>query len=438
MEMQFKLFNLGGGAKLFLMLNIVVLLSSCGVWSLDNADNHKKSRVARESISVPMLQPKAQVALDKVLSEGLVQEEFADEDISPYLQDATCETNEKGHYVATFTNSNFETQTTDTNSVEIENTATGHDTTKVNGQDPTCTEDGYKVAYYCDDCGMYFEDADGTTLIGNSDAYSAWRLNGGKISASGHHTTKVNGQSPTCTEDGYKDAYYCNDCGMYFENADATGLIGDSTAYNSWKSDDGKVNKTGHHTTKVNGQSATCTEDGYKDAYLCENCGLYFEDEACTKKIGDASAYALWKEGDGKSSALDHEVSLVEGVDPTYENDGYKLAYKCSTCGEYFEDEARTKLIGDEAAYNAWKANAGHLDKLVKEAEEPAKSNTGLIVGLAVGGFFLLLLIIYLLGYFFLYRKGKLDERKIKVIYKILPRGNKNLKEDSQEQKENK
>ena len=92
MEMLFKLFNLGGGAKLLLMLNIIVLLSSCSVWSLDNADNHKKSRVARESISVPMLQPKAQVALDKVLSEGLVQEEFADEDISPYLQDATCET----------------------------------------------------------------------------------------------------------------------------------------------------------------------------------------------------------------------------------------------------------------------------------------------------------------------------------------------------------
>lgn len=181
-----------------------------------------------------------------------------------------------------------------------------------------------------------------------------------------------------------------------------------------------------HSVSKVSG-TVTCTTPGYKDAYLCETCGLYYEDEACTTLIGDATAYALWKEGDGKSSVLDHEGSLVEGLDPTYENDGYKMAYKCSVCNEYFEDEDCTKLIGDEAAYNAWKANAGHLDKLAKE--EPTKSNTGLIVGATCGGTFSLLLLTYTSCYFFLYRKGKLDARKIRAIYKFLPRGDKNLKE---------
>lgn len=56
-----------------------------------------------------------------------------------------------------------------------------------------------------------------------------------------HHTTKVNGQSPTFTEDGFKDAYHCEECGQYFEDAQGTTLIGDETAYNTWKLNDGKV-----------------------------------------------------------------------------------------------------------------------------------------------------------------------------------------------------
>ena len=119
--------------------------------------------------------------------------------------------------------------------------------------------------------------------------------------------------------------------------------------------------KTGHHTTKVNGQDPTCTEDGYEDAYYCDDCGMYFED-------ADA-----------------------------------------------------TKLIGDQSAYDSWKLNEGLLPRLL---------STVALISICVGFFFLLLLVIYILGYFFLYRKGKLDEKKIKVIYKILPRGKNNLKEN--------
>lgn len=54
------------------------------------------------------------------------------------------------------------------------------------------------------------------------------------------------------------------------------------------------------------------------------------------------------------------------------------------------------------------------------------------IVGICLGSLLLLLIIIYLLGYFFLYRKGKLDDRKIKVIYSFLPRGENNLKEEQE------
>ena len=50
---------------------------------------------------------------------------------------------------------------------------------------------------------------------------------------------------------------------------------------------------------KVDGQSATCTVDGWRDYYECE-CGKYYEEENCTTPILDLAA---WKIGDGKIAA---------------------------------------------------------------------------------------------------------------------------------------
>lgn len=47
--------------------------------------------------------------------------------------------------------------------------------------------------------------------------------------------------------------------------------------------------------------------------------------------------------------------------------------------------------------------------------------STGAIIGIVVGGTVLLLAVLYFLGYFTLYRPGKLDNKKIKCIYKFLP-----------------
>lgn len=283
-----------------------------------------------------------------------------------------------------------------------------------------------------------YEFADNVTVLKPTLSEGGWALSDESTATSlvltktfektaDHVVNKVDG-TVTCTTDGYLDAYLCETCGLYYEDEACTILIGDATAYAAWQlDDDGGKASAGHLLSKVNGAAATCTTDGYKDAWKCSRCETYYSDSTGSSEIGDADAYAAWKLAAGKIPALSHHATIVEGLDPTYENDGYKVAYKCSTCGEYFEDQGCTKLIGDEAAYNTWKANAGHLDKLVKE--EPAKSNTGLIVGVACGGTFFLLLLIYTSCYFFLYRKGKLDARKIKTIYKFLPRGDKNLKE---------
>ncbi len=173
-----------------------------------------------------------------------------------------------------------------------------------------------------------------------------------------------------------------------------------------------------HSLVKVPSKPATCNESGYKEAYYCSKCNIYFADLLGSNEIGDLTSYNLWKNNEGKLIA-GHKVHKIVGVIPTLNNSGYKEAYKCDECNKYFEDENCTKLIGDEIAYTTWKTNDGYLPKL-----EDKKLTPMAIVGICLGSIVLLLIILYLLGYFLLYRKGKLDDKKIKVIYKMLPSGN--------------
>ncbi len=328
------------------------------------------------------------------------------------VTDATCTAKETGKYVVTIAEGIF--AGTYESSVFETGNPLGHHTALVNGQDPTCTKDGYEDAYYCDDCGMYFENADGTGLIGDETAYNDWILGDGKISALGHSMTHHPAVAPTCTQDGNVEYWTCShESGVYYANEQGTETL--STIV------DPKLN---HSITEAAGKLPTCTEDGYMVAYKCSTCEMYFTDPAGEHEIGDETAYNAWKLNEGKIQAR-HVDSRVSGVDPTKERSGYKEAWKCSECGQYFKDEACTILIGDETAYNAWKSAGGYLPQLPSEG-----LSAGAIAGICVGSIFLLLLVIYLIGYFFLYRKGKLDEKKIKVIYKILPRGEYNLKED--------
>ena len=155
-----------------------------------------------------------------------------------------------------------------------------------------------------------------------------------------------------------------------------------------------------HSVNKISGTDATCTKDGFKDAYQCETCGLYYEDAAHSKLIGDETAYNAWKLNEGKIQAR-HVVSKVSGVDPTKESSGYKEAWKCSECGQYFEDEACTVLIGDETAYNAWKSVRGYLPQLSSEG-----LSGGAIAGITVGSVAGVCLISYV-AMFFVWKKNQ-------------------------------
>lgn len=79
-----------------------------------------------------------------------------------------------------------------------------------------------------------------------------------------------------------------------------------------------------HSTSKIPGQAASCTADGWKDCYQCTVCNRLFSDEACTQEITSLDG---WKNGDGKIAAVGHIGSSDWSYDET---DHWKI---CTVAG---------------------------------------------------------------------------------------------------------
>ena len=94
--------------------------------------------------------------------------------------------------------------------------AKGHSLTKTEAKEPTCTEDGNSEYWTCSVCGKFFSDEDGTTEIEKD----SW-----VIKAKGHNLTKTEAKEPTCTEDGNSEYWTCSVCGKFFSDEDGTTEI---------------------------------------------------------------------------------------------------------------------------------------------------------------------------------------------------------------------
>ncbi|MCQ2564244.1 MAG: hypothetical protein MJ152_00025, partial [Clostridia bacterium] len=234
----------------------------------------------------------------------------------------------------------------------------GHTTHHIDGQASTCSEHGWKDYYQCDRCEKYFEDEVGNKLIGDATALEAWKQNAGKIEKLPHTLVLVEGQPATCTEDGWTDCYKCSVCGEYCADESGKVVIGDETDYNNWKVGNGKIKASGHALELVEGKPATCTETGWKDYYHCvvEGCDKFFEDSKGTTEITDLPS---WKVNDGKIETIAHNPVYVEGQESTCQEHGWYHYYQCSMCNKYFEDENGTTPIED---LDAWKVNAGKVE----------------------------------------------------------------------------
>ncbi len=264
----------------------------------------------------------------------------------------------------------------------------------------TCLEDGQLAYWYCEGCGKYFLDSEGSEETTLEDTV---------VPATGHSTKHYQKQAATCTKDGSIEYWYCSGCDKYFSDStydtevDDDELVIEATGHSfseEWTYDsrdhwhvcsngcsvvDGsEIHQYGdwsfdieanqrsrtctecgyvqiedhdeHTLTKTEAVEETCTTDGNVDYWTCSVCGGIFLDEDATVQTTAA----------GTVVSAHHTLDTnVEAVDATCTEDGNVEYWICSACGKYFLDEdAEEETTLDETVLEA----LGHAEELTYKA----------------------------------------------------------------------
>ena len=122
--------------------------------------------------------------------------------------------------------------------------------------------------------------------------------------------------------------------------------------------------KEKHQLILVNGLEPTCNDDGYKPYYKCSECGKLFSDADGKHEITSA---------DTVIPATGHSLEKIAAVAATCTSDGNIEFWKCSKCGALFKDSEGTERIKAE---NTVIAALGHKLKHIDE-KAPTKTEPG-------------------------------------------------------------
>lgn len=236
--------------------------------------------------------------------------------------------------------------------------AAGHRLEFVHGKDAACETDGSREHFQCTECGLLFRDDTGTAAMLFAET---------RIEALGHDLTLYPEKKAGEDEDGWSMHWRCERCGRLFADAGGRDEV---------RPEDVFIAAAGHDISKVQGRSATCTEDGIEAHYACTGCGAVFQDErgehpvtvqslripaaghleepeavepSCTAKgytrftctVCGSVRTALPVEASG------HELVHVVQVEPTETEQGVAAHWKCTRCGEIFRDSGGRTEITD-------------------------------------------------------------------------------------------
>ncbi len=162
---------------------------------------------------------------------------------------------------------------------------------KIPGEKATCTEDGLTDGYKCGLCDEIKVEQEVITAKGHTN---------------GHY---VEYQAPTCSKEGYVNAWVCDVCGVYEYDG-----LNDTNEDGVVDVKDGILAKTSHALVAQAGKDATCDEDGYTAYNKCQHCE--------------------YTEGKEIIPMLEHDMVEDEEarVDATCTADGTKT-YKCQNEG---------------------------------------------------------------------------------------------------------
>ena len=271
----------------------------------------------------------------------------------------------------------------------------GHTMETIAAVAPTCSATGNNLYYHCARCDKYFSDIDGRTettveaqtvaVDPNAHAWGEWTVktaatcsaegeeiricahNGEHVDSrvlpvdpDAHKPVIVEGQAPTCTEDGYAGKEVCEYCGVTLREHEPVPALGHD--WGEWKivNDDDKPTCTeagvetricgrchetetrpvaalGHTPVAIEELAATCTEAGHTGGVECSVCGEILTPATVLRKLGHA--YGAWipvLTADGKADETQHQRICAN--DPTHvlyaeHTWGSPKAQPAATCG---------------------------------------------------------------------------------------------------------
>lgn len=121
-------------------------------------------------------------------------------------------------------------------------------------------------------------------------------------------------------------------------------------------------------TTHVPFSYATCTEQGCKGYFVCQDCGNWFWDTN--------GEYAITDHSEVYTPAGGHNLDHIQGVKPTCEAAGIVEHYECLECGSWFWDAAASKPLTEPQ--ETYLAPLGHSWGEWKRVKEPTTTTKGL------------------------------------------------------------
>ena len=154
-----------------------------------------------------------------------------------------------------------------TDSLAVEVDPAGHQLTKTEAREATCTVDGNTAYWYCSVCDKYFSDEACTKEIAQADAV---------IPAPGHQLIQTEAREATCTVDGNTAYWRCSVCGRYFS---------DEACAEEITLADTLIPAPGHTPARVEPQSPTTEAVGNTGYWYCPDCGKYFSNQECTQEV---------------------------------------------------------------------------------------------------------------------------------------------------------
>ena len=177
------------------------------------------------------------------------------------------------------------------------------------GQEATCTEEGIKPHYVCEECTQIFEEETASTPLTSDQLI---------IPPTEH--TPVEGEhiAPTCTESGSDGGLICSACGL---------VLVEPTS----------VDPTGHTEVEVYGYDPSCTSDGLSSGLKCANCDLIILPQEIIPALG-------------------HKERPMEDRNPTCTTEGLMGGTQCESCGIVLDPP--TSIPANDHLFTAWEVFA--------------------------------------------------------------------------------